>query len=82
MCVLPLLSATAVVAQDAKPDTVKPLKVTVGLAYLNASGNTDVTSLTFNERIEWKRPRFLWTQSANAVISDAASRKARGSATR
>ena len=54
-------------AQAAKPDTAKPLKVTAGVAYLNASGNTDVTSLTVNERIEWTRPRFLWTQSANAI---------------
>jgi putative salt-induced outer membrane protein len=67
--VVSLLSVTAAAAQDAKPDSVKPLKVTVGLAYLNASGNTDVTSLTLNERIEWKRPHFLWTQSANAVNS-------------
>ena len=60
-------AATVSHAQAAKPDTAKPLKVTAGVAYLNASGNTDVTSLTVNERIEWTRPRFLWTQSANAI---------------
>ena len=54
-------------AQAAKPDTAKPLKVTAGLAYLDASGNTDVTSLTVNERLEWTRPRFVWAQSANAI---------------
>ena len=59
-----LASATA---QAAKPDTAKPLKVTAGLAYLDASGNTDVTSLTVNERLEWTRPHFVWAQSANAI---------------
>ena len=54
-------------AQGAKPDTAKPVKVTAGIAYLNASGNTDVTSLTVNERFEWKRPHFLWAQAANAI---------------
>ena len=54
-------------AQSAKPDSAKPLKVTTGIAFLDASGNTDVTSLTVNERIEWKRPRFLWGQFINAI---------------
>ena len=54
-------------AQAAKPDTAKPLEVTAGLAYLDASGNTDVTSLTINERLEWTRPHFVWAQSANAI---------------
>jgi len=52
---------------QAKPDSVKPLKVTAGVAYLDASGNTDVTSLTVNERLEWTRPHFLWAQSINAI---------------
>ena len=59
-----LASATA---QAAKPDTAKHLKVTAGVAYLDASGNTDVTSLTVNERLEWTRPHFVWAQSANAI---------------
>ena len=62
-----MLPVTAAVAQDAKPDSAKPLKVTAGLAYLSATGNTDVTSLTLNERLEWTRPHFLWTQSAKGV---------------
>ena len=56
-------------AQNAKPDTAKPVKVTAGLSYLNASGNTSVSSLSVNERLEWKRPRFLWAQFANAINS-------------
>lgn len=59
--------ASAGVAQSAKPDTAKPVKVTVGVAYLNATGNTDVTSLNADERLEWKRPRFLWAQYGNAI---------------
>ena len=54
-------------AQGAQSDTAKPLKVTAGLAYLDASGNTDVTSLTITERLEWKRPHFLWAQYVNAI---------------
>ena len=54
-------------AQSAKPDSAKPLKVTTGIAFLDASGNTDVTSLTVNKRIEGKRPRFLWGQFINAI---------------
>ena len=54
-------------AQSAQPDSVKPLKVTAGLAYLDASGNTDVSSLTITERLEWTRRRFLWAQYINAI---------------
>jgi putative salt-induced outer membrane protein YdiY len=57
----------AAYAQGAKPDTAKPVKVTAGVAYLNASGNTEVTSLAVDERLEWKRPRFLWAQFVNAI---------------
>ena len=61
------LSASAALAQGAAADTAKPLKVTAGVAFLDASGNTDVTSLTVNERLEWKRPHFLWAQFINAI---------------
>lgn len=62
-----LLGAPTLRAQAAKPDSAKPVKVTAGVAYLNASGNTEVTSLTVSERLEWKRPHFLWAQSVNAI---------------
>jgi putative salt-induced outer membrane protein YdiY len=61
------LGAPGLRAQAAKPDSAKPLKVTAGVAYLDASGNTEVTSLTVSERLEWKRPHFLWAQSVNAI---------------
>jgi len=64
-----VLGASTVHAQAAKPDTTKPLKVTAGVAFLDASGNTDVTTLSINERLEWKRPHFLWTQSINGINS-------------
>ena len=65
-----LAAAPSVVsAQAAPPDTGKPLKVTAGVAYLDASGNTDVTTLSVNERLEWKRPHFLWTQFLNTINS-------------
>ena len=59
--------APVATAQAAQPDSAKPLKVTAGIAYLDASGNTDVTSLTITERLEWRRPRYLWTQYVNAI---------------
>ena len=62
-------------AQAAPPDTAKPLKVTAGIAYLNASGNTDVTTLSVNERLEWKRPHFLWTQFLNTINSTTEGEK-------
>lgn len=54
-------------AQAAAPDTAKPLKVTAAVAYLDASGNTDVTSLSITERLEWKRPHYLWAQFVNVI---------------
>ena len=63
---LPAWPSTAS-AQAARPDSAKPLKVTAGVAYLDASGNTDLTSLTITERLEWKRPHFLWAQYINAI---------------
>ena len=65
--VLSAVIARPLCAQPAKPDTAKPLKVTAGIAYLDASGNTDVTSLTVSERLEWKRPHFVWAQVVNAI---------------
>lgn len=56
-----------VLAQGAQADTAKPVKVTAAVAYLDASGNTDVTSLSVNERLEWTRPRFLWAQFVNVI---------------
>lgn len=64
---LTALSRAATLEAQAKPDTANPVKVTAGIAFLDASGNTDVTSLTVNERLEWKRPRFLWAQFINAI---------------
>ena len=67
--VLTALWALPIHAQAAKPDTAKPLKVTAGVAFLDASGNTEVTTLSINEKLEWKRPRFLWSQSINGINS-------------
>jgi putative salt-induced outer membrane protein YdiY len=68
------LLAHPVRAQKAAADTGKAkkdttLKTTAALAFVDASGNTNVTTLTVNERLEWRRPRFLWTQSLNAINS-------------
>lgn len=62
-----VLGPSVVRAQGTPPDTAKPLKVTAALSYLDATGNTDVTSLTVAERLEWKRPHFLWAQFINVI---------------
>ncbi len=65
---LALIAApAAAVAQSAAADTAKPLNVTAAIAYLDASGNTDVTSLSVTERLEWKRPHYLWAQFVNVI---------------
>jgi len=64
-----VLGASQVHAQAAKPDTAKPLKVTAGVAFVDASGNTEVSTLSINEKLEWKRPRFLWSQSITGLNS-------------
>lgn len=63
----PTLRAQAPAPPTAVADTVKPLKATAALSFLSSGGNSEVTSLTVNERVEWKRPRYIWAQSANAV---------------
>jgi putative salt-induced outer membrane protein YdiY len=66
-CLALSTGTTSLAAQSAKPDSAKPLKVTTGIAFLDASGNTDVTSFTVNERLEWTRPRYVWGQFINAI---------------
>jgi putative salt-induced outer membrane protein len=53
-------------AQD-QADTSKALKATASLGFLDASGNTDVTTINVGEALEWKRPKFLWTQNLEIV---------------
>ena len=64
--VLALLVGSSAASGQAA-DTANPLKVTAAVAYLDASGNTDVTSLSVTERLEWKRPHYLWAQFVNVI---------------
>ena len=52
-------------AQEA--DTARALRVSANIGFLDASGNTDVTTLNVGEKLEWTRPRFLWQQSFEAI---------------
>jgi len=61
------MTSPAIGAQGIEPDTAKSLRASANIGFLDASGNTDVTSLNAGERIEWIRERFLWTQSLDAV---------------
>lgn len=55
------------VAAQVAPDTSKAVRITASAGFLDASGNTDVTTVNVSERLEWVRPRFLWQQTFEAV---------------
>lgn len=59
------LGAPALASQV--PDTTKALRITATAGFLDASGNTDVTTVNASERLEWVRPRFLWEHTFEAV---------------
>lgn len=52
-------------AQEA--DTARALRVSANIGFLDASGNTDVTTVNVGEKLEWTRPRFLWQQSFELI---------------
>ena len=58
------LPAPIALAQEPPP---KPVKVTADAAYVNTAGNSEVQTLTGNEKIEYKTGKWLWTQDAAAV---------------
>ncbi|HSR14788.1 MAG TPA: DUF481 domain-containing protein, partial [Gemmatimonadales bacterium] len=62
-----VLTAPAISAQDAAP--VKPVKVVADLGFVNASGNTEVTTLNLGEKLTWKPAgsRFSVTEAAKYV---------------
>jgi putative salt-induced outer membrane protein len=66
LAVLALASSSST-AQDSTPDTARALRITASAGFLDASGNTDVTTLNVTERLEWVRPLFLWQQTFEAV---------------
>ena len=49
------------------PDTAKALRITASAGFLDASGNTDVTTVNVSERLEWVRPRYVWAHAFEAV---------------
>ena len=62
-----ILAANTAGGQNIAPDTAKAVRVTASIGFLDASGNTDVTTVNASERLEWVRPRFLWQQTFEAV---------------
>lgn len=59
-----VLAARTALAQDAPP---KPVKVTADASYVNTAGNSDVQTLTGNEKFEYKTGKWLFVQDAAAV---------------
>src|SRR5262245_14686298 len=58
------LQARPALAQEPSP---KPVKVTADAAYVNTAGNSEVQTLTGNEKVEYKSGKWLFTQDAAAV---------------
>ena len=68
----PVLAAAApLAAQDpaAPADTVRPVTVVADFGLVDAAGNSDVTSFTASERLEWKpeASRWILSQTFKAV---------------
>lgn len=61
------VTAPTAAGAQGQADTARALRVTANIGFLDASGNTDVTTLNVGERLEWTRPRFLWQQSFEAI---------------
>ena len=71
-CAFPLLLAIVACALSARPARAqgpppKPVKVTADLGYVSTAGNSDVQTLTGNEKVEYKTGKWLWVQDAAAV---------------
>ena len=62
------LAASPAAAQEpAEPDTTKPLIISFDLGYVNASGNTDISTLNIGEDVRWRRQDWKWTQGFTLV---------------
>jgi putative salt-induced outer membrane protein YdiY len=64
----PFAMVTTSFAQTAK-DSVPPLKVTLDLGYLNAAGNTALSTLSGGENVNYRAPRYELIQSGNVIYS-------------
>jgi putative salt-induced outer membrane protein YdiY len=59
--------ASTAFAQEEPADSIPPLKVTLDLGYLNAAGNTAVSTLSTGENLAYRAERFELIQSANVI---------------
>ena len=64
---LPLGLTGPAFAQEEPADTIPPLKVTFDLGYLNAAGNTAVSTLSTGENLLYRAERFELIQSASVI---------------
>ena len=67
---LALLTAGVVIsvqAQQPAADTIPLYKVTFDLGYINAAGNTDVSTLSAGEAMEYRAKRAELLQSGNVI---------------
>lgn len=66
MLLLPALVAAPLAAQDAPPP---PVRVTLDVGFVNAAGNSDVTSLNGGEKVEFTATRLTLTQTFSVVYA-------------
>jgi putative salt-induced outer membrane protein YdiY len=64
--------SSAALAQAPKDSAPPPLKVTLDLGYLNAAGNTNVTTFSTGEALTYKTPQWELLQNGSAVYGTTA----------
>jgi putative salt-induced outer membrane protein len=65
-----LLAPASVSSQNAVAVDSGPLRVTVDLGFVDAAGNSNVTSFNLGERVTWTRGRWAFTQNARALYGE------------
>lgn len=66
-CAAALTFPFAAAAQNAPPS---PVTMELNLGFVNTSGNTDVTSFNFGEKLTYKTGRWLFTQQFRAIYGE------------
>src|ERR1700682_2417769 len=64
---LMVLSSASASAQAPAPDTIPPFKITLDLGYINASGNTNLSTLSAGENLSYRADRLEVLHSLNLI---------------
>src|SRR5437868_929047 len=64
---LPLALAATVAQAQERIDSIPPVKLTLDLGYINAAGNTNLSTLSTGENLEYRAERFELLQSGSII---------------